>query len=65
MNGFIATLGTIGAFLAANPELIEILKDAIDGGTPKDVLMDAIRAAQLQASKEKIRAELGIGRGVP
>lgn len=53
-------LEAIGLFLANHPDLVSLIIDVLNGGTPKEALMDAIKAAQVEASKAKVRAELGL-----
>lgn len=53
-------LEAVGLFLAEHPDLVSLIIDVLKGGTPKEALMDAIKAAQVEASKAKVRAELGV-----
>ena len=52
-------LAKILALLAEHADLIELLVEAIEGGTRKDALSAAIRAAMIEASDAAMREELG------
>jgi hypothetical protein len=46
------------SFMAEHADLIEAVIDAVAHGTPKDVLVLAIREAKKQASEAAIREEM-------
>ncbi len=47
------------ALLAEHADIIELLVEAIEGGTKKDALTTAIRAAMIDASDAAMSEELG------
>ena len=55
----IEVLAAIGGFIAAHPDLVIALKDAIEGGASKDALMKSIQESLVAASDAEMKRELG------
>ncbi len=55
----IAALAALGEFLSEHADLIDLVSTALKGGTPKELLMQSIRAAMVEASDAVMRKELG------
>lgn len=57
-------LGAVGQFLLDHLDLLSEIANAIEGGTPKQAIIDAVRAAIREAkvavSDEAMKEELGI-----
>jgi hypothetical protein len=54
-----SAIAKILAFLAEHADLVELLVDAVEGGTTKEALAAAIRAAAVETSDAAMREELG------
>lgn len=53
------------ALLAAHADLIKAVVEAVEGGTPKDAIAAAIKAAKKATSDVAFKEELGIDPGFP
>jgi hypothetical protein len=49
---------TVGKFLVEHPGIIDAAASAIEGGTPEDVIIAAIKGALVKESDDAIREEL-------
>lgn len=53
-------LASVGEFLLNHADLVSEIIQALQAGTPKEALRDAIRAAKVQVSDAAMREELGL-----
>lgn len=52
-------LAEIAGFLLEHADLIQLVAQALEGGAPKDALMEAIRKEMVAAADAQMKLELG------